>query len=72
MAPLAAPRRPCYALCLVGKLVLLSVCLALAALPLWAARQPHPARGLRLALVSVLGAMAAYVVILRVVYPRLG
>ena len=53
------------------KLVLLSVCLALVAIPLWAARDPFPGRGLRRALLGVALFNLFYLVLVRVVVPRL-
>ena len=54
------------------KLLLLSVCLALVGIPLWAARDAHPGRGLKRALVGVVMFNLLYVFLLRVVVPRLG
>jgi hypothetical protein len=55
-----------------NKLLLLSVALMLVVLPLVAARDPHPLRGLKKSLVWVIGFNAFFLFILRVVYPRLG
>ncbi len=54
-----------------AKLVLLSVCIALVAIPLMVARDPHPARGLKRALFGVVAFNLVYVFVLRVVVPRL-
>lgn len=54
------------------KLLILSVCLALVSIPLWASRDAHPARGLKRALWGVLLFNLLYVFILRVVVPRVG
>lgn len=54
------------------KLLVLSVCIALLVIPLVAGRDPHPARGLKRALFGVVVFNLIYVVLLRVVYPRLG
>ncbi len=55
-----------------AKLFILSVCLALVGIPLWASRDPYPARGLKRALIGVVLFNLFYVVLLRVVVPRLG
>lgn len=55
-----------------AKLLILSVCLALVGIPLWASRDPHPGRGLKRALLGVLLFNVFYVVLLRVVVPRVG
>lgn len=54
------------------KLVLLSVVLAQVALPLLAARDASPRRGLKRALLSVVLFNAFFAFCLRVVIPRLG
>lgn len=54
------------------KLLILSVCLALLIIPLVTARDPHPGRGLKRALLGVVAFNLIYVVLLRVVYPRIG
>jgi len=56
----------------VSKLVLLSITLALVVIPIWAARQPHPLKGLRLALLGLFTFHLVYAFLLRVVVPRLG
>jgi hypothetical protein len=56
----------------VAKALILSVCLALVGVPLWAARDPHPGRGLKRALVGVALFNVFYVFILRVLVPRFG
>ena len=55
-----------------AKLLLLSVCLALVGIPLWASRDAHPARGLRRALIGLVLFNLVYVFLLRVVIPRVG
>lgn len=55
-----------------AKLLLLSVCLALVSIPLWSARDPHPGRGLKRALVFVALFNLFYVFLVRVVVPRVG
>ncbi len=55
-----------------AKLLLLSVCLALVGIPLWASRDSHPARGLKRALIGVVLFNLLYVFLLRVVFPRIG
>ena len=47
------------------KLLVLSVCLALLIIPLVAARDPHPGRGLKRARLGVLAFNLFYVVLLR-------
>lgn len=54
------------------KFLLLSVCLALVGIPLWASRDANPARGLKRALIGVMLFNLLYVFLLRVVIPRLG
>lgn len=53
-----------------AKLLLLSVCLALVAIPLWAARDPFPGRGLKRAIIGVAAFNFLYLVLVRVVIPR--
>ena len=55
-----------------NKLVLLSVALVLVALPLLAARDHHPRRGLKKALAWIISFNLFYVFVLRVIVPRLG
>lgn len=55
----------------VAKLLILSVCLALVGIPLWAARDPHPVRGMKRALLGVAAFNIFYVFLLRVILPRL-
>ena len=55
-----------------SKLVLMSVVLALVALPILAARDPLPQRGLKRALVSVVAFNIFFVFLVRFVVPRLG
>ena len=62
---------PCYAT-RVAKALLLSVCIALVAIPLMTARDVHPARGLKRALFGVVLFNLFYVVVLRVILPRFG
>jgi hypothetical protein len=52
------------------KLILLSVCLALVCIPLMAASDRHPVRGLKRALWGVLAFNLIYVFLVRVVVPR--
>ncbi|MFZ5446252.1 MAG: hypothetical protein ACOZQL_40065 [Myxococcota bacterium] len=54
------------------KLLILSVCIALLVIPLMTAGDPHPGRGLKRAILGVIAFNLLYVVLLRVVYPRLG
>jgi hypothetical protein len=54
------------------KLLLLSVCLALVGIPLFASRDPYPARGLKRALFGVMVFNLFYVFLVRVVVPRVG
>lgn len=51
---------------------MLSVCFSLIGLPLWAANDSHPRRGLKKALIWVVIFNLFYVFLLRVVVPRLG
>lgn len=55
-----------------SKLVLLSIVVALVVIPVWAARQAHPLRGLRTALLGLFAFHLLYAFLLRVVVPRLG
>lgn len=52
------------------KLILLSVCLALVSIPLWAASDRYPTRGLKRALWGILLFNLFYVFLVRVVVPR--
>ncbi len=54
-----------------AKLLLVSVLVATVALPVRAAREPHPARALRRAVCWVAGYYAAYLVGVLYVLPRL-
>jgi hypothetical protein len=54
-----------------AKLLLLSVCLALVGIPLFVARDPHPARGLKRALIGVALFNVFYLLVVRFVIPRL-
>jgi hypothetical protein len=54
------------------KLILLSICIAMIVIPLWAGRDPQPARGLKRAVFGVVAFNLFYVVLLRVIVPRLG
>lgn len=54
-----------------SKLLLLSIVFGLVAIPVWAARQPHPVRGLRQALLGLVALHLAYAFLVRVVLPRL-
>jgi hypothetical protein len=56
----------------VSKLVLLSIAVALVVIPVWSARQPHPLKGLRMALFGLFTFHLFYAFLLRVVVPRLG
>lgn len=53
-----------------AKLLLLSVCVALVAVPLWTSRDPLPGRGLKRALAGVALFNLFYVLLVRVVIPR--
>lgn len=55
-----------------SKLILMSVVLALIALPLRAASDPHPVRGIRRGIGAVLVFNVAYALVVRFVLPRLG
>ncbi len=50
----------------------MSVVIALLALPILAARDPHPVRGLKRALASVMAFNLFFIFVLRVVVPRIG
>ncbi len=54
-----------------SKLLILSVLVALVALPVLAARDPRPVRGVRRAVLFVLAFNAAYALALAFIYPRL-
>lgn len=54
------------------KVILLSVVVALFAIPIFAAGAPNPRRGLKQALLGVLAFNLFYAFVLRVVIPRLG
>ncbi len=54
------------------KAIILSVCLALVGIPLWAAQSAHPAAGLKRAVGGVFLFNLFYVFLLRVVLPRVG
>jgi hypothetical protein len=54
-----------------SKLLLMSIIIGLVVVPVWAARQEHPKRGLRLALGGLVLLQALYVFLVRVVVPRL-
>jgi hypothetical protein len=56
----------------VSKLVLLSIVVALVVIPIRAARQAHPLKGLRVALLGLVSFHLFYAFLLRVVVPRLG
>jgi hypothetical protein len=56
----------------VSKLLLLSVCLALVGIPLFTARDVHPSRGLKRALIGVAAFNVFYLFLVRFVIPRLG
>lgn len=55
-----------------SKLVLMSVVLALLALPILAANDPVPGRGLKRAIASVVVFNLFYMFVVRVIVPRLG
>lgn len=55
-----------------SKLALLLIALALVVIPLIAARDPHPWRGLKRALIWVGGFNLFFVFFLRFIVPRLG
>ena len=54
-----------------SKLLLISVVVAMVAIPAFAARDPHPARGLRKALLFTFAFDVVYITALRFVFPRL-
>lgn len=53
------------------KAILLSLALAHVALPLWAARDPNPRRGLKRAAFLLVAYLALFGVLLKLVVPRL-
>ena len=55
-----------------SRLVLLSIVLGIVLIPIWAARQKHPLRGLRMALLGQATFHLFYAFLVRVVVPRLG
>ncbi|MFT3710231.1 MAG: hypothetical protein QM817_21600 [Archangium sp.] len=55
-----------------AKALLLSICIALLGFPLWAARDRHPGRGLKRAILAVVLFNFFYIVVLRVIVPRFG
>ncbi len=55
-----------------GKLLLMSVVLALMALPILASRDSVPERGLKRAIASIVAFNLFFVFLVRVVVPRLG
>ncbi|MFL5421989.1 MAG: hypothetical protein ACJ79Y_14585 [Myxococcales bacterium] len=55
-----------------GKLLVISVIFAIVAIPIAAAREPNPLRGVRKAVLYTLVFNGAYVLALRFVLPRLG
>jgi hypothetical protein len=54
-----------------SKLLLLSVLIAATAIPIWAAREPNPRKGLKKAIFYTFAFNAFYLFALRVIYPRL-
>ena len=54
-----------------SKLLLLSIVISMLAIPILAARDASPRRGLRKAVVLFLAYSAFYVLLIRFVYPRL-
>jgi hypothetical protein len=50
----------------------MSIVVGLVLVPVWAARQRHPLRGLRVALLGLVALHAFYAFLVRVVVPRLG
>jgi len=56
----------------VSKLLLLSIVIGLIGIPVLAARQRHPVRGLRFALLGLVLLHVTYAFFVRVVLPRLG
>jgi hypothetical protein len=54
------------------RLILISIVLALIAIPVLAARDENPRRGLKRALAGIMGFTFVYAFLLRVVLPRLG
>lgn len=55
-----------------GKLLVISVIFAIVAVPIAAARDPNPARGVRKAVLYTLACNALYVLAMRFVLPRFG
>ncbi|MFO0600857.1 MAG: hypothetical protein U0228_36440 [Myxococcaceae bacterium] len=55
-----------------AKALLLSICIAMVAIPLFAAKDRHPGRGLKRALLGVVLFNVFYIVVLRVIVPRFG
>ncbi|MBL8914984.1 MAG: hypothetical protein JNM17_30040 [Archangium sp.] len=55
-----------------AKALLLSICISLIGFPLWVAKDPHPARGLKRALLAVVAFNFFYIIVLRVIVPRFG
>lgn len=55
-----------------SKAILLSVLVALVLLPAWAARDPHPTRGLKRAVLLMVAFNLVYAFAVLVLVPRLG
>lgn len=55
-----------------GKLLLLSLLLATIALPMWAASDPSPLRGLRRAMLWLVGFNVFYLIAIIYIFPRVG
>lgn len=55
-----------------AKAFLLSVCIAMVAIPLLTAKDPHPGRGLKRALYGVALFNLFYIFVVRVIVPRVG
>jgi|APLak6261675434_1056106.scaffolds.fasta_scaffold09906_2 hypothetical protein len=55
-----------------SKFLLLTVCLAMVIIPLVAARDAHPARGLKRAMLGVMAFNLFYIVVVRVLVPLFG
>jgi len=53
-----------------GRLILVSIIVGTVVIPLWAARDPRPARGLRRALLSTLAFELLWLCAVLVIYPR--
>ncbi|MCU0696096.1 MAG: hypothetical protein MUC96_06180 [Myxococcaceae bacterium] len=54
-----------------SKLLLLSIVVGLVVIPIWAAREPHPLRAMRLALLGLAVLHVGYALFARFVLPRI-